>query len=61
MDVKIKLNMLKLIDEETGEKYKVATVRPISEVAQSARDEEWEFIKMKLEETAETVCSENYK
>lgn len=61
MNVNVNLKMLVLTDEETGEKFNIATVRPVKDVAYSARSAEWDYIKMKMEDTAEAVCNENYE
>ncbi|MFC1959379.1 hypothetical protein ACFLYO_01595 [Chloroflexota bacterium] len=61
MEVKVNLKMLVLIDEDTGEKFKIATVRPIKEVAHEARSAEWEHIKLGMADTAEALCSKTYQ
>lgn len=61
MEVKANLKMLVLVDELTGEKHKIATVRPVKDVAFSARSAEWEYVKMEMEDTAEALCNQHYK
>lgn len=60
MNIKTNIKMLTLMDEETGDKHKIAATRPIEEVAMAARVAEWEFIKDEVADTIEAFCSRSY-
>ena len=56
MDIKVSVRTLVLLDEQSGKRFPIRTVRPIQEVAFETEEREFEEITAALEDVARKAC-----